>query len=279
MGKFKRSMVVFLKIAFVIYILLGLYMFIRQRTLLYFPPRIEADVTKSGLNGAREITVTTEDGLGLRGWYAPSPENKPVIVFFHGNASNIGTVTGRMRPYNRAGYGLLLAEYRGYARNPGRPTEQGLYADGRAFLAALSGELGIPPSNTVIYGQSLGSGVATKMAAELAEAGTPARALVLESPYTSVPAAGQRRYPIYPVRLMMWDRFDSLSRIGSIGTPLFLIHGEADHTVPVDLGHDLFDAAAEPKTAVFVPGAGHNDLYGHGAGPFILSFLDQLPDS
>ena len=149
-----------------------------------------------------------------------------------------------------------MSEYRGFGGNPGAPTEEGLFADARSTLAWLAGE-GVAGRDLILYGESLGSGVATAMASELAAAGTPVAGVILEAPFTSMAAAAQFHYPILPARWLVLDRYDSLSRIGGIGTRLLILHGEADRTVPFALGRQLYESAAEPKSFLPLPGIGH----------------------
>jgi fermentation-respiration switch protein FrsA (DUF1100 family) len=164
---------------------------------------------------------------------------------------------------------VLLTTWRGYSGNPGRPTEQGLYTDGRAALDFLAAQ-GIPPGRTALYGESLGAGVAVALAAEFA-----AGALVLESPFSSIADVAARKFPIFPVRLLVRDRFDSLAAIGRVRAPLLVLHGEADDVVPVDLGRRLLAAANPPKTGHFVAGAGHNDLHEFAVAETVIPFVEQ----
>ena len=164
---------------------------------------------------------------------------------------------------------MLLAGYRGYGGNPGAPREAGLAADARSAVSWLS-EQGVSPGCTVLYGESLGSGVAVRLASE-----TPVAAVLLESPFSSIADVGQAHYPIFPLKLLLRDRFDSLSRIADIGAPLLVMHGEADRTVPIRFGRRLFDAAVEPKQAWWVPEGGHVDLHQHGASDVVLNFLTR----
>jgi fermentation-respiration switch protein FrsA (DUF1100 family) len=173
------------------------------------------------------------------------------------------------------GYGALLVEYRAYANNPGSPTEQGLYADGRAALAQVKAR-GYGGKSLVFYGESLGTGVATQMAYEAYEQGEAVAAVILEAPFTSIADVGAGRYPFLPVQLLTRDRFESLARIKNLAAPLLIIHGERDRTVPVKFGKRLFDAASAPKERLWVAEAGHNDLFDFGAGEAVLAFLSRV---
>ena len=244
------------------------FMWLFQRKFLFRAERFRPNPADCGVPEMRAVALAAADGLTLHAWYRPrSQADAPVILFFHGNDAHLGTRADKIRPYLDAGYGVLLVSYRGYGGNPGRPSEQGLYQDARAALAFLAGE-GANPEDMIYYGESLGSGVAVQLALET----TPA-AIILEAPYTDVAAVGQRRYPYLPVRLLMRDRFDNLSKIPSVRAPVMVIHGEQDRTTPVDFGRAIHAAAPEPKEARYYPQAAHIDLYDHGAAEDVLRFI------
>ena len=153
---------------------------------------------------------------------------------------------------NRMGHSVLLFDYRGYGGNPGRPTEEGLASDARAAQAWLSAQPGV--ERIVYFGESLGAAVAVGLAVE-----RPPAALVLRSPFTSLADVGAVHFPWLPVRLLLLDRYPSIERITAVRAPLLVIAGDRDDIVPASLSRRLYDAAAEPKRFVLVPGAGHND--------------------
>ena len=257
----------YLTAAVVGYALLTGGLFLGQRRLLYFPDRAPPDLALASLDGMAPAQLATDDGLSLLAWYAPARgTNKATLVYFHGNAGHIGHRAGKVRPYLDAGHGVLLVSWRGYGGNDGSPTEDGLYRDGRAAFAFLD-RLGVASETTVVYGESLGSGVAVQMARERRVGG-----VVLESPYTSIPAVAAHHYWYLPAAWLVRDRFDSLSKIGEIGAPLLVLHGERDRVVPVEFGRELFAAAREPKTWRGFAQAGH-DLYALGAAEAVLAFL------
>ena len=259
--------------AFVAYAAIVALVFAFQLSLQYFPTTDVRDAAERTGGLMQTVTYRTEDGLEISAWFHPQQDGLPTLVRFHGNGGQHGDRAGSMQPYMARGYGVLLAGYRGYGGNPGRPTETGLYADGRAALAWLAGQ-GIEDREIVLYGESLGTGVAVQMATEHAVAG-----LILEAPFTSAVDIGQAAYRWLPVRLLMWDRFDNLSKVGQVAMPLLLIHGEADPVIAARFGRRLFDAANEPKTALFVSGGGHSDLDFYGIAETVLSFLGTLPVS
>lgn len=244
----------------------ALYLF--QRGVIYHPDRTRPQPAEYGVPEMRAVTLETEDGLELLAWWRPAhDETRPVLVFLHGNAGHIGYRAEKLRPYLDRGWGVLLTAWRGYSGNPGSPTERGLYADGRAALAFLR-ERAIPPSRQVAYGESLGAAVAVELALE-----TRFGAVVLEAPFTSIADVAQGMYPFVPVRPLVRDRFDSISKISRIRSPLLVIHGEDDDIIPVRYGRRLFAAANDPKAAHFVPGAGHNDLQGFGIAEVVVEFV------
>lgn len=152
------------------------------------------------------------------------------------------------------------------------PSEDGLFADARAWLAVAL-DNGFGPDKVVLYGESLGTGPAVRLASEMAENKTPVAAVVLEAPYTTLVDVAQHHYPYTPVKWLIRDAYDSLSRIGRIYAPLIVIHGTEDSTIPIKFGKVLFAAAAEPKLAHWVKEAGHNNLYDFAAAEVIDNFL------
>ena len=245
----------------------GLYLF--QRQLLYLPDKTRPELLGLEKLGVREVMLSTEDGLSLLSWYLPARPGRPVIAYFHGNGGHIGYRAQRLLRFAREGYGVLMPEYRGYGGNPGAPSETGFYADGRAALAFLDHEA-IAATRLVLYGESLGSGVAVELAVRHEIAG-----LILEAPFTSVAEVAQCHFPFVPAARLVTDRFDSLSRIGRVRAPILVLHGEGDRVVPVRFGRALLDAAPEPKEGWFAPEAGHEDLARFGGLDVVVSFIER----
>lgn len=242
--------------------------FVAQRHFIYFPDGIRPEPDRAILPHIEPVTLETADGLSLLAWHqAPRRQGAPTLVYFHGNARHMGVRAEKLAPYLEAGFGGLLTSWRGFSGNPGRPSEQGLYDDGRAALRFLE-RAGVPPARTILYGESLGTGVAVQLATEMRPA-----AVVLEAPYTSIPDVAAWRVPIAPVKPLIIDRFDSLAKIASVRAPLLVVHGEHDTTIPVRFGRTLFEAANDPKQGVFIEGAGHLDLYDHGMAGIVVDFL------
>lgn len=244
-------------------------LYVLQRQLLYFPDRSRPQLGLLAGLGVREVELTTADGLSLRSWYLPVDDGRPVILYFHGNGGNIGHRAERLQRFAREGYGVLMPEYRGYGGNPGRPTEAGFYQDAQAASNFLE-RAGAGVRRLVVFGESLGTGVAVYLAATQQIGG-----LILESPFTSVAAVAQYHYPFVPAALLVWDRFDSLSRITQVKAPILVLRGGNDAVVPGRFSQALFDAAPEPKESWFAPDAGHEELAEFGALDAVVAFIER----
>lgn len=246
-----------------------------QRRLMYNPDTSQPSRRQGGVSEMGEVTISSDDGLALLSWRRPAQRaGAPTLVYFQGNAGNLTERGDKVRPYLDRAMGVLLVGYRGYGANPGRPSEKGLYADARAALNFLDHE-GIPPARWVIYGESLGTGIAVQMAWEYAARDTPVGCVVLEAPFTSMGDAGRHRYPFLPVKTLARDRYDNLSKIAQIKAPLCVVHGTADPTVPVKQGRAVFAAALPPKEALWVEGGKHSDLYDFNVQSGIMNFIEK----
>ncbi len=240
-----------------------------QRDYLYFPDTRRPVATPENVPSFKEVELVTADGLRLLAWYVPPPEGRPVLLYFHGNGGHVGYRWDRLSRFAASGLGVLMPEYRGYGGNEGQPSEAGFFADADVAMAFLEKER-IPPDRIVVYGASLGTGVATRVASEYQVA-----ALVLEAPFTSITAMAAAQFPYLPVSLMLKDRFDSLSRIARVRAPILIMQGAQDQIVPPALGRELFAAAPEPKEFWSSPDGGHDDLFDFGADETVLDFLQR----
>lgn len=192
-------------LAIISFLLLLAVFYYTQRSLLYFPTHVYRSPAQMGVNRAfLELPVTTADGLNLKAWYAPARTKAFTIVFFHGNGDSLYGAAQVAEPYIEAGYGFLAVEYRGYSGLPGKPTEAGLYNDGRACIQALIAH-GVPPRDIILFGHSLGTGVAIQMASE-----SPAGGLILLAPYLSIPSLARIHYPFLPAS--SWSSIASIAK-------------------------------------------------------------------
>ncbi|HET8945633.1 MAG TPA: alpha/beta hydrolase [Candidatus Polarisedimenticolia bacterium] len=233
--------------------------------LAFFPvPDLEATPASVGLE-FEPLAATTGDGLRLRGWYVPPPagaEPAWTLLVFHGNAENIGSGLPLVERAHAAGFGVALAEYRGYAGNPGSPSEEGIALDGEAFWRAILARPGIDPARVAVWGRSIGSSVAVRLAAS-----GRGGALVLESPFRSARTLLRDAGAWFLSALLVFGRyrFDQESRIGEVRMPLLIVHGSSDEVVPFAHGRRLYEVARAPKVFVAIPGGGHNDLWARHA--------------
>ncbi len=234
-------------------IILWLLFYIFQRHLVYIPSSQLPNLNKHKINGLQTVSLHTSDGLKLLSWYKPALLNQPTLLFLHGNAGNIEDRLFLAKDFFLEGFGVLLLEYRGYGGNQGKPSELGFYTDARAGLNFLH-KLGIKSDQIVLYGESLGTGVATQMATEDSFC-----ALVLQSAYTSLPDLAHYHYPW--IWMKPWDKFDSISKIGKIKTPLLSLHAKKDTIVPYALGLEVFQKAQSPKLMISFENMNHNDLW------------------
>ncbi len=257
------------------YLALIAALYAMQRGLMYHPGHALPSPGATLVAEMAPVTTLTDDGLKLTSWYMPPKDEKPVIVYFQGNAGTLADRDFKVAPWIKSGFGVWLTGYRGFGGNPGNPTEPGLYADAAAALDYLAGQ-GLGPERIVLYGESLGGGVATETAAALARSGTPVKALILEAPFSSMGAAAQGHYPFVPAKLLVKDRFDNAAKIASISTPLLILHGDRDRVVPQSHGRALYEAAQQPKHALWVAGGAHNNLHNFGAGEKVMGFLKTL---
>lgn len=263
------------KLVLLSYFLLVAVMFVMQRNFMYVPYQVFPNPTLIGVGDMQVIEVTTADNLKLRALYKPpATPSMPVIVLFHGNGGSIAIRGYRARDFiDNGGYGYLLAEYRGYASNPGKPTEQGLYNDARAYMNWLTGEQKISQNRIVLYGESLGTGIATQMALEYADV----RALVLEAPYTTMQAVAQTHMFWLPAYWLIRDRFNNIDKIQGVKVPLLVLHGKKDGVVPFRQGNKVFQNAKTDKRFEIFSEGNHVDLHNHGAGEKVRHFLAAHP--
>lgn len=243
------------------------YLFAVQRRLMY--PGDPLPPVPRAVEGRLPEVVETQaaDGVTCRHWYWPPRRvGGATLLLFHGNAGHLGDRAEKYRPLVAAGYGLLLAGYRGYGGNPGKPSQAGLLADARAVAAwAIAREQG----PLLLYGESLGAAVALPLAAEGLGHG-----LVLEAPFDVITSVAAARYWWLPVRLLVRDRWDSLARIPGVAQPLLWIHGTADPVTPLALGRRLYEAARCDKRALVLEGAGHCDFWDRPeVAQVVLEFL------
>jgi fermentation-respiration switch protein FrsA (DUF1100 family) len=263
-----------------------------QRSMMYFPDREQAiEPAVAGLPVGRVHTVTSQsdDGLALRGWLVLADgqvaqdraevgrrlsEGRPCVLYFSGNAGNRRYRVPEFEVFTAAGCNVLVFDYRGYGENAGTPTETHLAADAHTAWRFATGELQVSPERILLFGESLGGGVAVRLAADLSAAGSPPGGIILRSTFSSMVDVAAYHYPWLPVRLVLIDRYLSQDRISVVTCPILQLHGQQDTIVPIRLGRRLFAAAPErsaggvAKQWIELPHADHNDIPLVAEGPY-----------
>lgn len=274
-------MFIFIIVALIMYIAIVLAMAVFQRNLLYLPDKIIETPQQYGLSGFDELFIKSKNELvdfatpsitqeTIQLWYKPSQNLMPTIIYFHGNASHIGNRSGILSALSNKGLGVLAVSYRGYGKSTGNPSEQGLYTDARSAINFLVKEKNIALSDIIIYGESLGSGVAIQMASEMSFGG-----LILQAPYTSITNRAAEIYWFLPVKLILRDNFDSINKIEKIQSPLLIFHGELDTTIPVSHGKAIFNAAPQLKKIIYFPDVEHNNFDSEVIADDVLRFVEN----
>jgi hypothetical protein len=237
-----------------------------QRSLMYLPLGAVVPPAAAGLHGAGAFAARTSDGISLGAWFlrADGAQRAATVIVFNGNAGNRSHRAPLARALADAGFDVCLFDYRGYGGNTGSPTEAGLLLDARAVHAAVAGRTDVDAGRIILLGESLGTGVAVSLAREV-----DPMAVVLRSPFTSMADVAAHHYWFLPARRLLWDRYDSLSRIGALTCPVAVVAGDRDRVVPLALSRRLFDAIRAPKRFLTVGGTDHNDVE-LNAGPQVV---------
>jgi uncharacterized protein len=246
-----------------------------QRQLIYFPDAARVPPAATVIEGARDITLHTEDGLELGAWFVPAAGPDPgapmAVLVAPGNGGNRASRADLARELSARGLAVLLMDYRGYGGNPGIPSEEGLATDAFAAAQALDA-LGYPPERTIYFGESLGAGVAAALQVRRPPAG-----LVLRSPFTELADVGAHHYPFVPVRLLLRDRFPVAEHLSSSPVPVTVIYAEHDSGVPSKLSARVADEAPSLVERIVIRGAEHNDpvMFGPRVAEAVVRLANQ----
>lgn len=250
------------------------FMFIENR-LLFLPVRASEDWISPAYFSLKveDVTLTSADGTRLHGWWCPLPEGTTAapgaVLHCHGNAGNLSHRIYAIAEWQQSlRMPIFIFDYPGYGKSEGKPSEQGCYAAGDAAYDWLTQTKGIAPENILLYGDSLGGGVAVELARR-----RPHRALLLVRVFTSIPDMAQLHFPWLPARWLVRNRFDNLEKIGHCPRPIFLAHGDCDTIVPCSYGQQVFAKAPEPKQFFLMEGCDHNDPLGPDFHAALRDFL------
>ena len=204
----------------------------------YFGDKLEVEIEK--------VKITTSDNINLLGWFHKKDLKKfKTIVYFHGNAGELNNRIYKLNYFKSMDVNFLIIAWRGFSGNKGKPSEKGLYEDGKSTIEFLK-NLGVIEKDIIIYGESLGTGVATEIAQSNKFAG-----LILETPFTSMIEAAKNFYPYIPVGLLLKDKYKNDKKIKNINIPILIMHGEADQIVPFWMGKTIYEIANQPKYSYF----------------------------
>ena len=227
-----------------IYFALTVVVYLFQRKLLYHP--FSPQITGKGLiHNFETINFKTSDNFELKGWFHLKNSNKKTILFLHGNAGNLDNRIDKLNFLGNMDINFLIISWRGYSGNPGNPSETGLYKDALGGIEWLN-KKGISNDRIILYGESLGTAIATEVAQNENFAG-----IILEAPFTSMVDMGQKIYPIFPVKFLLKDKYESKNKIKNIKSPILVLHGRKDKIVPFYMGEKIFEMANSPKFKYF----------------------------
>lgn len=240
----------------VFYITIIGWLYVNQRSLQYFPDKEIEDISTLNLGDSKETFLETEDGVKIQTWFhLPTKEGMPMVIFYHGNAYNLAHRNLKFKELIDMGYGFVAPSWRGYGKSEGSPTEEGLYKDARAAVKFLN-ELGYKTEESIVIGESLGSGLAVKMATEHKFKG-----VFLITPYTRIADRAQEMYWYLPVKHLIKDNYNNIDNINNINdAPLLIVHGTEDEVIPMSHAEEIIDKASGTKKLIIYPGKGHNNL-------------------
>jgi uncharacterized protein len=254
----------------IIYLSVLVLLFFFQRSLLY-KPNINSyfgDILKVDID---KVQIKTSDNINLVGWFHKKDLNKfKTIVYFHGNAGKLENRIYKLNHFKDMDVNFLIISWRGFSGNSGKPSEKGLYEDGKSAIDWLK-NMGLDEKDIVIYGESLGTGVATQIAQNKKFAG-----LILETPFTSMVDAAKNVYPYIPVNILLKDRYENDKKIKNINIPILVMHGEADQIVPFEMGKKIYEIANQPKYSYFTKYDDHMMEYDEKLVSILNLFIKSL---
>ena len=252
------------------YLAIVLFMYIFQRTFLYFPHEDNYLTEEKILGSPQIVYIPTEDDITLYSWYYSSDSNSKTIVFFHGNAGTLNSRIYKLNYFREIGLNYLAITWRGFSGNDGKPTEDGLYKDARSAIEWLV-EKGVDKKDIILYGESLGTGIAIEISQNELFAG-----LILESPYTSIVEMGKISFPYLPIKLILKDRYNSVDKLKNIQIPTLVLHGKNDSLVPFYMGKEIFENLSTVKFNYFVNDDDHMMRFDSSLKNTLHNFINGL---
>ena len=258
----------------ILILILGYFIFlvltyIFQRNLLYHP-KVNNYSGESLLINVEKIKIKTSDGINLISWYYKKNLNSKTLLFLHGNAGSLENRINKLNHFANLKLNFLIVAWRGFSGNEGQPTEKGLYEDARSAINWLNSK-GVMEKDIIIYGESLGTGVAVEVAQNRNFSG-----IILEAPFSSMIEAGKDKYPILPVKLLLKDKYESSNKIKNIKTPILIMHGKVDNIVPFKMGKKMYELANQPKYFYFSEYDNHMMNYDENLLIALKNFISSL---
>ena len=255
-------------ILLLVYIFVVVFLFFYQRKLLYHPSENNY-LDETQLNHTIEKTFIQSNDK-LVSWYFKKNPKFKTILFFHGNAGKLDNRVYKLNELSKLELNYLIVAYRGFSGNAGKPTESGLYEDAN-FAKIWLNKNGVKDKDIIIYGESLGTAVAIDLASRYNFSG-----IILESPFTSMLDLAKKYYPIFPVKLILKDRYESRKKLNDIKSPVLVMHGKKDKIVPFYMGEQILEALSSPKFSYFNDYDDHMMEYNEDLLGSIKNFLVQV---
>ena len=269
--KSRKNLLQLVLIIFFLYFLVLVFLYFFQRNLLYHPNENNYSDDKISVD-IEKVEILTPDNIELLGWYhEKNLKDYKTLVYFHGNAGSLENRIHKLNHFQDMNINFLIIAWRGFSGNNGKPSEQGLYMDGESAIEWLIKKKGVDEENLILYGESLGTGVAIHIAQNRSFAG-----LILETPFTSMIDAAKTFYPYIPVSLLLKDKFENFKKIENINSPILVMHGEVDQIVPFSMGKKIFEIANEPKYSYFTKYDNHMMEFDEKLILALKSFLKSL---
>ena len=260
----------FILTIFVIYFLVLVFLYFYQRNLLYHPNENNYSGDKISVD-IEKVKIQTADNIELLGWYhKKNLKDYKTLVYFHGNAGSLENRIHKLNHFQDMNINFLIIAWRGFNGNKGKPSERGLYVDGKSAIDWLI-KKGVDEKNLILYGESLGTGIATHLAQNKNYAG-----VILETPFTSMVDAAKNFYPYIPINLLLKDKFENFKKVKNINTPILVMHGEVDQIVPFSMGKKIYEIANNPKYSYFTKYDDHMMEYDENLVLALKSFFNSL---
>tara|TARA_B100000401_G_scaffold225835_1_gene152971 strand:+ start:1199 stop:2017 length:819 start_codon:yes stop_codon:yes gene_type:complete len=268
--KFRNNLLQIILVIFFIYFLILVFLYFYQRNLLYHPNENNYSEDRISVE-IENVKIKTSDNIELLGWYhEKNLKDFKTLIFFHGNAGSLENRIHKLNHFRDMNINFLIIAWRGFSGNKGNPSEQGLYEDGKSAIDWLI-KKGVSEKNLILYGESLGTGVATHLAQNKNYAG-----VILETPFTSMIDAAKKFYPYIPVKLLLKDKFENYKKIKNINSPILIMHGEVDQLVPFSMGKKIYEIANKPKYSYFTKYDNHMMEYDENLVLALKSFFKSL---